>query len=117
MQFGYPCHPNSFYLQEVPVLAKRFFYVSAALFLLALTYHLGAKSATAQVGTTGFAMCVASYNNEILVMTPSGEIFARAWDNGGNMEVTPLYHVGNFWGGATSTTSTTWGQVKDRYRK
>ena len=30
------------------MIAKRFFYVSAALFLLALTYHLGARTATAQ---------------------------------------------------------------------
>ena len=30
------------------MLTKRFFYVSAALFLLALTYHLGASGAGAQ---------------------------------------------------------------------
>lgn len=40
------------------MLAKRFFYVSTALFLLAMTYHLGATSATSQsqsvvAGTSG----------------------------------------------------------------
>jgi len=37
------------------VLAKRFMYVCAGLFLLALTYHLGARSAIAQP-PTGFAI-------------------------------------------------------------
>ncbi len=32
-------------------MAKKFFYVCAGLFLLALSYHLGASSATAQGGT------------------------------------------------------------------
>ena len=32
------------------MLAKRFFYVSAALFLLAATYNLGTRSAGAQSG-------------------------------------------------------------------
>jgi hypothetical protein len=39
---------------EAALIAKRFFYVSAGLCLLALTYHLGAKSATAQGSATTF---------------------------------------------------------------
>ena|SRR5688572_24053547 len=35
-------------------MAKKFFYVSAGLLLLALTYHLGARSATAQGSTQAF---------------------------------------------------------------
>jgi hypothetical protein len=31
-------------------MAKKFFYVCAGLFLLALSYHLGARSASAQIG-------------------------------------------------------------------
>ena len=34
------------------MLAKRFFYVSAGLFLLALTYHLGARNVQAAFGDT-----------------------------------------------------------------
>lgn len=32
-------------------MAKRFFYVSASIFLLVLSYHLGARSAQAQMGS------------------------------------------------------------------
>ena len=42
-------------------MAKRFFYVSAALLMLAATYHIGARSAQAQAGATGFGFTAYGY--------------------------------------------------------
>ena len=42
--------------QGAVMLAKRFFYVCAGLVLLALTYHIGARSAEAQSGAQEIAM-------------------------------------------------------------
>lgn len=59
-------------------MAKRFFYVCAGLFLLALSYHLGARSATAQAG--GPVVGVAAYfyqpgqAGEYVVATSSGDV-------------------------------------------
>ena len=99
------------------MLAKRFFYVSAGLFLLALTYHLGACSVQAQAGATGFGFAVVT--NNALVMTPNGDVYQHSftYNGDGSMDFTPVVRLGNFWGGATPVTSQTWGQVKDRYRR
>ena len=93
------------------MLAKRFFYVSAALFLLALTYHLGARNAGAQApgnpvvgiaGTSGF----------MLAVTCDGDSYATVDDGISWHRTTNIF--GN---GPTSAVPQTWGQVKDRYRK
>ena len=101
------------------MLAKRFFHVSAALFLLALMYHLGAQSVQAQAGATGFGVAI-SGTNRVIVMTPNGDVYSR--DSGpsipGSMDsAPPAILLGNFWGGATGTTPTSWGKVKADYRK
>ena len=55
--------------------AKAFFLVCAGFFLLALSYHLGAQSATAQAGATGFGYAV--YGQYHYVITPSGDVYAH----------------------------------------
>ncbi len=96
-------------------MAKKFFYVCAGLFLLALTYHFGARSAIAQAGATGFGFTAdAGY---LLVMTPNGDVYASGGDYRSVNGIGSPYFVGNFWNGATATTPQSWGQVKDRYRK
>ena len=100
-------------------MAKRFFFVCAGLFLLALSYHLGARSATAQAGATGFAFSVSG--PIACVMTPNGDVYARYTGNvaqPGTLDAAPpAARLGNFWGGATGAQPQTWGQVKDRYHK
>lgn len=94
-------------------MAKRFFYVCAGILLLALAYHLGAQSATAQAGAQvpGFAV----NGGYCYVLTPSGDGYARQQD--GLSFAGPLIHMGNFWsGGPTPATQETWGGVKARYR-
>jgi hypothetical protein len=75
------------------MVAKRFFYVCAGILCLALAYHLGARSATAQTGAqiSGFTMFWAG---EGCVMTPNGDVYYQYGFNGG-----PTY-LGNFWSGA-----------------
>ena len=55
------------------MLAKRFFYVCAGLLCLAFAYHLGARSATAQVPP---AVHVAWEGNPVVV-TPQGDVYFR----------------------------------------
>ena len=97
------------------MLAKRFFYVSAALFLLALTYHLGARSAGAQAGGTVIGVAAYFYQpggaGEYVVATSGGDVYRK--QPGGTWQ-----YQGNALGaGPTVTTSTTWGKVKADYRK
>lgn len=97
-------------------MAKRFFYVCAGLFLLALSYHFGAHSVSAQAGATGFAYSVAGM--EHYVMTPNGDVFMRPQGNiAGPFSSSPATYVGNYWDGATPSAARSWGQVKDRYRR
>jgi len=100
-------------------MAKKFFYVCAGLFLLAVSYQLGADRVAAQVGTNGVGF--AAWGNYVYVMTASGEVYARntyPQTSPGAMDASPpAVDLGNFWGGATASTLQSWGQVKDRYRK
>jgi hypothetical protein len=98
--------------------ARAFFYVCAGLFLLALSYHLGARNAGAQAGSmvTGFVGTgsIGTGQGDFFVLTPNGDVYARhLMSNGANGE---LVYVGNFWGAPTPTQQESWGRVKSRYR-
>ena len=54
--------------------AKRFFYVCAGMFLLALTYHLGARTAQAQ-GPSEFY--VAEVDLSAVVAFPNGDVYGQ----------------------------------------
>ena len=95
-------------------MAKRFFYICAGLLCLAISYHLGAKSAGAQAGSsvTGFAVNSA---NTYFAITPNGDVFAS--DNATLASGGPARLQGNFWGAMpTPTQQQSFGQVKARYR-
>ena len=88
----------------------------AGLFLLALTYHLGARSANAQAGSSVSGFAANLY--WAFVITPNGDCYARNVGGDPNNEFgsgVPIY-MGNFWGGAVSTQSHTLGQLKARFR-
>ena len=77
------------------MFAKKLFYVSAALFLFAAAYHLGATSATAQSGARVSGFVVHGYNH--YAMTPNGDVFHRASAGFAGPYSSPPTLVGNFW--------------------
>jgi len=97
-------------------MARKFFYVCAGMLMLALSYHFGASSATAQAGsgisgfTVGDGPGVA--NAGLYVMSLNGDVNFK---HTSNMAAPPCL-IGNFWaGGATASRQETWGQLKSRY--
>jgi len=99
-------------------MARKFFYVCAGILMLALSFHLGATSATAQFGTPVTGVISTSGGGGLVVMTSNGDCYVRdfaggyPWSGfGPNMA-----SVGNFWSGApTPTQQGSWGQLKSRY--
>ena len=94
-------------------MAKRFFYVCAGLFLLALTYHLVARSAGAQApgnpivgvaGTLTYGGCVVVLANGDTYVSNAASTF---WTREANV----------FGDNPTSTQGTSWGRVKADFRK
>jgi len=76
------------------VKARTFFHVAAGLFLLALSFQLGATSARGQVGGTGWFIEGPSYGS-CYVVTASGDWWRYAPGLGW------LNDVGNIFGGAS----------------
>jgi len=103
-------------------MAKKFFYICAGILMLAISYHLGARSAGAQAGAGPPSAAMAVYGPYMYVMTPSGECFNRRLESNGIcssgfVASEPACDMGNLWEGAVSAAPQSWGQVKDRYRK
>jgi hypothetical protein len=107
------------------MVAKRFFYVCAGLLCLALAYHLGASSATAQTGSSivGVFQGINCATNSVGVVTSTGDVFIR--DAGsqciagpGGFSGASLTYLGNFWSGGVPTPvqRTSLGALKVRYR-
>lgn len=97
-------------------MAKKFFFVCAGLMCLVVAYHLGAQGASAQAGSmvSGFVAKTppeGGYRTDFWVMTPSGDIYYS-----GVLDGRPATFVGNFWGGATPSTQSTWGGIKVKAR-
>ena len=93
--------------------AKAFFYVCAGLLMLALSYHFGAATATAQTGNSigGFTVWQGLY----YVVTPNGDVYYNT-PEGTQGGTTPI-PVGNFWGGTSVNVERhTLGQLKQRFR-
>ena len=100
---------------------KKAFYASAAILMLALAYHLGARSASAQAGSqvVGFTIepICADYGR-VYVMTSSGDVFERDMGSSSCQATSALQPMGNVWSGSGPTPAKpeTWGSVKARYR-
>lgn len=93
------------------MVAKRFFYVSAGILSLALAYHFGATTATAQAPGNP-VVGVTAITGALYAVTASGDTY---WTNTGGTTWTLR---GNVFGGSPPTPATqeSWGQVKARYR-
>lgn len=93
-------------------MAKRFFYVCAGLFLLALSWHLGARNARAQVGVSN--PVVGTFNNTAMVVTANGDVYSSTT---GQLCSPTWFLCGNIFNGSpTPSQKESWGQLKGRYR-
>jgi len=100
-------------------MARKFFYVCAGLFLLALSYHFGASTAGAQVAAAqiaGFAIDGGpSGLQHVWVIDVSGNVYRRDTD-GTFYDALPAHALGSFWGtGPTPALHESWGSLKARY--
>lgn len=85
-------------------MATKFFYVCAGIFLLALSYHFGAGTATAQAPSNP----VVGVFDRGAVITANGDIYA----NYGGASMHPWGYVTNIFNGTTTSRTSTFGQVK-----
>ncbi len=89
---------------------KRLFYASAAVLMLAIAYHLGASTATAQSRATPVGLMLApdfvggTPRMLAVVMDQNGDLyyqkFADATTFSKGLAVAPATRLGNFWTGA-----------------
>ena len=96
------------------MFAKRLFYASAAILCLALAYHFGATSATAQApGNPVVAGWQSVYGGGTasIVMTANGDVYQGPPLGAGSWSM-----VGNIFGAPTPVQQSTFGSVKARYR-
>jgi hypothetical protein len=90
---------------------RKFFYAAAGVFLLALSFHLGNTTATAQ-GTGQFVALCMNADSRLVALTSDGRVYAAP-----SYSVLGTWHFqGTISSGPTPTTSQSWGQVKERYR-
>jgi hypothetical protein len=94
-------------------MAKRFFYVCAGLLCLALVYHLGARTATAQApGNADVAMT--QNGGDHTVVTENGDVYTAT---SGALDAPWVPRANVFSGGPTpTTTQESFGSLKARYR-
>jgi hypothetical protein len=83
------------------VMLKKLFYASASILMLAIAYHLGANTATAQSGTQVSGFSASSGSEVFWVLTPNGDVFQRIMNPGQPMGT--LLYLGNFWSGSGPT--------------
>jgi hypothetical protein len=88
-------------------VARKFFLVAAGMFLIALSFHLGFTTATAQAPGNPVVAAL----HATAVVTANGDVYYST-----NGSVGPWIFGSNvFGGGATQTQRATFGQVKARY--
>lgn len=91
-------------------MARKFAYACAGVLMLAIAYHLGASTASAQAPGNPV---VASLGPQ-LVITANGDVYAaNAYDANGPT-VYQFTRAGNVFAGPTNTTPTSWGALKAR---
>jgi len=101
---------------------RKFFYLSAGLMCLAITFaiafHLGSRSVNAQAPEpiTGYRVGFASGLFHHYVMLSTGDVYLKQGVGQFGQTGAPVF-VGNFWAGTVPTSESTWGSVKDAYKK
>ena len=93
-------------------MARKFFYVCAGMLMLALAYHFGATTATAQAPGNSVTAAFGNAGFPGFAFTANGDVYYTA--NVGSPA--PWQHINNiFNGGPTPARQESWGQVKARY--
>ena len=87
---------------------KRLFYASASILMLALAYHLGAGTATAQAPSNSVVATGDGY-----VFTANGDVY-QGGGAGSHSTWTRISNV--FTGGPTPTATESFGALKAKYR-
>jgi hypothetical protein len=86
-------------------MARKFFYICAGMLMLALSYHFGASTATAQAPS-----------NPVVAVQGDGTVYTANGDAYGRVNTSTWALVGNvFGGGPTPALHESWGQLKSRY--
>jgi hypothetical protein len=95
--------------------ARSFFYVCLGILTLALAYHFGATTATAQAPGNSVVAVDNSYNGgHSSAFTANGDVYRSQ----GAASEGPWVYAGNiFGGGPTPTKSISIGQLKLKYAK
>jgi hypothetical protein len=107
---------------------KRFMFLSVGVLCLAIAaligFYIGGQNAKAQssVPVAGFSAAYYYSPGEVrcFVMQPNGDVYDRGTreTNDGIVFVNvPARLVGNYWEGAIATNKSTWGDVKEQYKK
>ena len=91
--------------------ARVFFFVCAGLFLLALSYHLGAGNARAQAPGNPIAAAFVT-STKCVAIGSNGDVYTNPDGNADGAWAL----VGNVFAGATPTRQETLGGLKARYR-
>ncbi len=93
---------------------KRLFYATASILMLALAYHLGAGSATAQApGNTVVSVSVGTFPTYGVAITSNGDVYAT---DIGTLDRNWTFRQNIFTAGTTPVQRSTLGEVKARYR-
>ena len=101
-------------------MAHKFFLICAGMCLLALSFHFGFTTASAQAGSQ-----IVGVTNEgggsLVVITSNGDVFYEQTTTGnyqsGVLLPSTLRRLGNYWaGGPIPALHQSWGEVKARYR-
>ena len=93
-------------------MAKKFFFVCAGMLLLALSYHFGFSTASAQSSSQFVSLAIASNGGSTYTwgaLTSNGDVYSS---NGGGFFL--MAHISP--GGPIPTNQESWGQLKARYR-
>jgi hypothetical protein len=87
-------------------MLRKVFYVSTSLLMLALAYHLGASTATAQAPSNPVVAVFTGIGDNLDVVTANGGVYG-AYSNTG-----PWVLRSNIFSGPTSARQTSWGALK-----
>ena len=92
-------------------MARKFFYICAGMLMLALSFYLGATTATAQApGNPVVGIAPGTSSGYYVSVAANGDCYfsdtyGGLWRRAGNV----------FTGGATPAQQESWGQLKSRY--
>lgn len=89
---------------------KKLFLASASVLMLALAYHLGASTATAQAPSNPVVSSSVVGSSRLFVFTANGDVFVAESATGF------WQRYPNVFGGSTSGATQTWGSVKVQQR-